>query len=584
MSQLIGTGQNQVPVNGLLGTMAFQDRKAVNVGSIIASADATINGVNVGLGGGAFYPNTAVGTNALAANTTGGNNTAFGYKAGFTISTGASCTLVGANAGTLNTASSVDAFGYNAGAANTSGQNNVFIGSVSGSANTTGAFNCFTGPSSGRSNTTGSSNTFLGGLDDTGTAVGRNNTTGYYNTAVGSGALKTNTTSYSSTAVGFKAGSLATGVYNQFFGSLSGSAVTTGAYNVILGGYDGSAAPISATGSNFVVLSDGAGNVRQTIDASGNVGIGTASPSQLLDVRGNSGSDISAIIKNDGAGRAVVKLDAGGSSQSGVYFLQGGTEKWRVVATGSTSFQLYDVTAAAYRLSVDNAGNLGIGTASPGAKLDVQGTSIDGRVYSTNSGGKARMFVRGDTANMSYESDGTAQTSILFDNVAGQVAYAYYLGASGYWRFYTNGTEKVRIDNAGRFMVGLTAPYVTASGTSQGSFEYSQNGRTQLVISNQTNGASSSAALVLGAYGIDWFIGNGSTANNSGALTFTRGAAATAMTLNSAANLTVAGTISPQQATTAAAPAYVKGAMYFDTTLNKLRIGGATAWETVTSV
>lgn len=39
----------------------------------------------------------------------------------------------------------------------------------------------------------------------------------------------------------------------------------------------------------------------------------------------------------------------------------------------------------------------------------------------------------------------------------------------------------------------------------------------------------------------------------------------------------------PVQATTVAAPAYVKGGMYFDTTLNKLRIGGATAWETVTS-
>ena len=34
----------------------------------------------------------------------------------------------------------------------------------------------------------------------------------------------------------------------------------------------------------------------------------------------------------------------------------------------------------------------------------------------------------------------------------------------------------------------------------------------------------------------------------------------------------------------ASPPTYVKGAMYFDTTLNKLRIGGATAWETVTSV
>ena len=37
------------------------------------------------------------------------------------------------------------------------------------------------------------------------------------------------------------------------------------------------------------------------------------------------------------------------------------------------------------------------------------------------------------------------------------------------------------------------------------------------------------------------------------------------------------------QATTAGAPAYQKGGLYFDTTLNKLRVGGATAWETVTS-
>jgi len=49
-------------------------------------------------------------------------------------------------------------------------------------------------------------------------------------------------------------------------------------------------------------------------------------------------------------------------------------------------------------------------------------------------------------------------------------------------------------------------------------------------------------------------------------------------------NLSVSGTISPQQATTAGAPAYVKGAIYFDTTLNKLRVGGATAWETITSI
>jgi len=40
----------------------------------------------------------------------------------------------------------------------------------------------------------------------------------------------------------------------------------------------------------------------------------------------------------------------------------------------------------------------------------------------------------------------------------------------------------------------------------------------------------------------------------------------------------------PVQAPTASAPTYVIGAIYFDTTLNKLRIGGAAGWETVTSV
>jgi hypothetical protein len=40
----------------------------------------------------------------------------------------------------------------------------------------------------------------------------------------------------------------------------------------------------------------------------------------------------------------------------------------------------------------------------------------------------------------------------------------------------------------------------------------------------------------------------------------------------------------PGQFTTVGAPAYVKGAVYFDSTLNKLRIGGATNWETVTSI
>lgn len=44
------------------------------------------------------------------------------------------------------------------------------------------------------------------------------------------------------------------------------------------------------------------------------------------------------------------------------------------------------------------------------------------------------------------------------------------------------------------------------------------------------------------------------------------------------------GVFFPVQATTASAPTYIKGGIYFDTTLNKLRVGGATGWETITSV
>ncbi len=48
-------------------------------------------------------------------------------------------------------------------------------------------------------------------------------------------------------------------------------------------------------------------------------------------------------------------------------------------------------------------------------------------------------------------------------------------------------------------------------------------------------------------------------------------------------SMSMGGVFFPVQAATASAPTYVKGGMYFDTTLNKLRIGGASGWETVTS-
>jgi len=86
--------------------------------------------------------------------------------------------------------------------------------------------------------------------------------TGGYNVGVGNAALAGGVSGYYNTAVGTGAGQgIGAGSSNSFFGDGSGSFVTSGNYNTIIGRYTGSAAPISATGSNYIVLSDGQGNI-----------------------------------------------------------------------------------------------------------------------------------------------------------------------------------------------------------------------------------------------------------------------------------------------------------------------------------
>jgi hypothetical protein len=235
-----------------------------------AASDGLIYGLTVGRGAGAVASNTAVGNGALQANTSGSNSTAVGYQAGYSNTTGSSNVGLGYQAGYANTASSlITAIGTNALQNNTAADNTA-IGYQAGQLNTTGTGNFFGGSQAGAKNTTGNGNTAIG-TSYSGTALPalNSNTTGSNNTAIGCGSLGNNTTASNNTAVGYQAGYTATGAGNQLFGYSAGSAITTGAKNVIIGSYSGSAAPISATGSNYIVLSDGDGTVRQYYDSSG---------------------------------------------------------------------------------------------------------------------------------------------------------------------------------------------------------------------------------------------------------------------------------------------------------------------------
>ena len=77
------------------------------------------------------------------------------------------------------------------------------------------------------------------------------------------------------------------GQYNVGLGIQAGQKISTGSFNVILGGYDGNSGNLDIrTSSNNVVIADGAGNIRQYIDASGNVGIKTTVVTEALTVAG----------------------------------------------------------------------------------------------------------------------------------------------------------------------------------------------------------------------------------------------------------------------------------------------------------
>jgi hypothetical protein len=98
----------------------------------------------------------------------------------------------------------------------------------------------------------------------------------------------------------------------------------------------------------------------------GNVGIGTISPSSLLHLYGT------------GANTQTIRQESS-SSAANAYLVQKSASKSYITGLStdfSNSYIIYDETASAMRLAVTTTGNVGIGTSSPSAKLDVSGSIL----------------------------------------------------------------------------------------------------------------------------------------------------------------------------------------------------------------
>jgi hypothetical protein len=98
-----------------------------------------------------------------------------------------------------------------------------------------------------------------------------------------------------------------------------------------------------------------AGSERMRITSAGNVGIGTTSPGKKLHIV-DSGNEVAYF---QGTGNSSW-IDIKGAA----------SELWSVGVT-SIGYGIYNRTDNSYRFNIDNAGNVGIGTTSPDAKLNI---------------------------------------------------------------------------------------------------------------------------------------------------------------------------------------------------------------------
>ena len=167
---------------------------------------------------------------------------------------------------------------------------------------------------------------------------------------------------------------------------------------------------------------------RVRVTATGNVGIGTTSPTLALDIRGTQGSPSSSGTSQTGS----LSIRGGGS-----HFMSSGMLN---VSPWTGWFQAQDANnlATTYPLALNpNGGNVGIGTTSPDAKLDVEGGAVRITYNSSynlelsNPSGSGIINANGDSATLRF---GTTA-------VGGSTA-----------------TEKMRISPSGNVGIGTTSP------------------------------------------------------------------------------------------------------------------------------
>lgn len=181
--------------------------------------------------------------------------------------------------------------------------------------------------------------------------------------------------------------------------------------------------------SKILSVQDNNDNERLVVRNDGRVGIGTSSPSYLLDVVGN--TQISGTLYVESANNQVrlVDLDSSGHFSVGVNT----NFQIRDVA-GNTSPVTIQAGTPSNTLYIKSDGNIGIGTSSPSEELHIQSTSPGVRLQDSDgtntfgrthfSGSSLYFYSRNNTSNGNFiwaGSNGTANTEFMRINSDGNL-------------------------------------------------------------------------------------------------------------------------------------------------------------------